>query len=109
LATIRSKLAVSWAILRLSAYVIDELNNAIVNANEGKITVVDRQQLNLIMQEMQFQTSGLVSDESAQAIGRILGAQYIVSGSMEPVAGFYHARDEGPETPGNQRFQLLCG
>jgi TolB-like protein len=77
---------------RLSAYVIDELNNAIVNANEGKITVVDRQQLSLIMEEMRFQTSGLVSDESAQAIGRMLGAQYIVSGSMEPVAGFYRFR-----------------
>jgi hypothetical protein len=41
---------------------------------------------------MQFQTSGLVSDESAQAIGRMLGAQYIISGSMEFVAGFYRFR-----------------
>jgi TolB-like protein len=75
---------------RLSAYVIDELNNAIVNI--GTLTVVDRQQLDLIMQEMQFQESGMVSDESAQEIGRMLGAQYIVSGSIELVAGSYRFR-----------------
>jgi TolB-like protein len=75
---------------QLSAYVIDELNNAIVNV--GTLTVVDRQQLDLIMQEMQFQESGLVSDESAQEIGRMLGAQYIVSGSIEVVAGSYRFR-----------------
>jgi TolB-like protein len=75
---------------RLSGYVIDELNNAIVNG--GKLTVVDRQQLYLIMQEMQFQSSGMVSDESAQSIGRMLGAQYIVSGSMELIAGFWRFR-----------------
>jgi TolB-like protein len=75
---------------QLSRYVIEELNNAIVN--EGKLVVVDRQQLDLIMQEMQFQLSGMVSDESAQAIGRMLGAQYIVSGSMELIAGAYRFR-----------------
>jgi TolB-like protein len=75
---------------RLSGYVIDELNNAIVNG--GKLTVVDRQQLDLIMQEMQFQESGLVSDESAQEIGRLLGAQYIVAGSMELIAGSWRFR-----------------
>jgi TolB-like protein len=75
---------------QLSGYVIDEVNNAVVN--EGKLTVVDRQQLDLIMQEMEFQMSGLVGDESAQAIGRMLGAQYIVSGSLESIAGSYRFR-----------------
>jgi TolB-like protein len=75
---------------QLSKYVIDEMNDAIVN--EGKLTVVDRQQLDLIMQEMQFQSSGLVGDDSAQEIGRMLGAQYIVSGSMELIAGSYRFR-----------------
>jgi hypothetical protein len=64
--------------VRLSNYVIDELTGAIVNG--GKITVVDRQNLTLIQQEMNFQLSGEVSDESAQEIGRKLGAQSIVSG-----------------------------
>jgi TolB-like protein len=77
---------------RLSKYVIDELNNAIVNG--GNLTVVDRQQLDLIMQEMRFQESGLVSDESAQEIGRMLGAQYIVSGSMELIAGSWRFRTQ---------------
>jgi TolB-like protein len=76
--------------VRLSNYVIDELTGAIVNG--GKITVVDRQNLALIQQEMSFQLSGEVSDESAQEIGRKLGAQSIVSGSIEDLGQFYRIR-----------------
>jgi TolB-like protein len=75
---------------RLSDYVIDELTGAIVDG--GKITVVDRQNLALIQQEMNFQLSGEVSDESAQEIGRKLGAQSIVSGSIEDIGQFYRMR-----------------
>ncbi|MDR0624509.1 MAG: P13 family porin [Treponema sp.] len=76
--------------VRLSNYIIDELTGAIVNG--GKITVVDRQNLSLIQQEMNFQLSGEVSDESAQEIGRKLGAQSIVSGSIEDLGQFYRIR-----------------
>jgi hypothetical protein len=75
----------------LSRYVIDELNDAIVN---GKlITVVDRQRLDLILGELRFQDedTGLVSEESAQEIA-LLGALYIVSGSLELVRGNYRFR-----------------
>jgi TolB-like protein len=75
---------------RLSGYVIDELTGAIVNS--GKITVVDRQNLALIQQEMNFQLSGEVSDESAQEIGRKLGAQSIISGSIEDLGQYYRLR-----------------
>jgi formylglycine-generating enzyme required for sulfatase activity len=44
--------------------------------------VVDRANLALIQQEMDFQQSGEVSDSSAQSIGQKLGAQTIVSGSI---------------------------
>jgi TolB-like protein len=83
---------------QLSRYVIEELNNAIVN--EGWLTVVDRRQLDLIMQEMQFQESGFVSEESAQEIGRLTGAQYIISGSMERIGQSYRFRAQalGVET-----------
>jgi len=64
----------------LSAYVIDELNNAIVR--NGSLTVVDRQQLDLVRQEQNFQMSGDVDDNSAQGIGKFLGAQFVLSGSF---------------------------
>jgi nucleoid DNA-binding protein len=75
----------------LSSYVIDELNDAIVNGK--RITMVDRQRLDLILGELRFQDedTGLVSEESAQEIA-LLGAQYIVSGSMELVGGSYRFR-----------------
>jgi TolB-like protein len=75
---------------RLSNYVLDELMTALVSG--GKITVVDRQNLALIQQEMNFQMSGEVSDESAQAIGKKLGAQSIISGSLEDMGGSYRIR-----------------
>jgi TolB-like protein len=75
---------------RLSNYVIDELTGALVNT--GKLTLVDRQNLALIQQEMNFQMSGEVSDASAQAIGQKLGAQTIISGSVEDMKTYYRVR-----------------
>jgi len=66
--------------VKLSGYVIDELNNAIVR--NGSLTVVDRQQLDLVRQEQKFQISGDVDDKSAQNIGKFLGAQSVLSGSF---------------------------
>jgi len=64
----------------LSSYVVDELSGNFVET--GFFTVVDRSNLELIQQEMHFQFSGEVSEESAQSIGQKLGAQAIVSGSI---------------------------
>lgn len=64
----------------LSEYIIDVLTENVVN--DRIFTVVDRANLSLIQQEMNFQLSGEVSDESAQSIGQKLGAQTIVSGSL---------------------------
>ena len=68
---------------QFSNYVLDELISALVN--QGKLIVVDRQNLVLIEQEMNFQMSGEVSDASAQDIGKKLGAQSIISGSLDDV------------------------
>jgi len=64
----------------LSSYIIGELVNAIIN--RGNLVPVDRENLSLIQGELQFHLSGDVSDESAQAIGKILGAQTIISGEV---------------------------
>jgi WD40 repeat protein len=73
-----------------SEYVIDGLIENTVN--DGIFTAVDRKNLALIQQEMNFQLSGEVSDESAQAIGKLLGAQTIVSGAISRLGNYYRLR-----------------
>ncbi|MDR1445822.1 MAG: CsgG/HfaB family protein, partial [Treponema sp.] len=71
----------------MSAYVIDELNTVLVN--DGRLTVLSRRDLDLIREEIDFNDSGEVSNQSAQQIGRMLGAQFIVNGSLGIVGGNY--------------------
>jgi TolB-like protein len=73
-----------------SEYVLGELSTELVNGR--KLQVVDRRNLEAIRAEMDFQMSGEVSDESAQAIGRKLGAEYIISGSLTNTGGIYRFR-----------------
>ena len=74
----------------LSEYIIDEL---LANAVTDKVfTVVDRQQLDAIRTERDFQWSGEVNDKSAVEIGQIVGAQTIVSGAMSKLGNGYRMR-----------------
>ena len=73
-----------------SVHVIEELTGKLVTGR--KITIVDRRNMALISQEMNLQLSGNVSDESAQAIGKLLGAQSIISGSLTNMGNFYRFR-----------------
>jgi len=75
---------------KLSDYIIEELVGYIVN--EGTLLVVDRMNLEAIRREMDFQLSGEVSDETAQSIGKKLGAQTIVSGSITAIGNAYRLR-----------------
>ena len=65
---------------QLSQYVVDELTAFLVQTK--LFTVVDRSRMELIRKEQNFQMSGDVSDESAQSIGKILGARSIITGSF---------------------------
>jgi TolB-like protein len=76
--------------VRLSDYVIQELTTLL--SDNGIVRVVDRENLDLIAAEMNFQYSGEVSDESMQSIGQKLGAQSIVTGSSEPMGDYYRVR-----------------
>jgi hypothetical protein len=75
---------------RLTNYVIDELNVALINI--GKLKPVERRRLDSIRGELQFNMSGEVSDESAQGIGRMLGANSIIMGSIEIIGSNYRIR-----------------
>jgi hypothetical protein len=71
----------------VSSYIIDGL---IANAvNDQKFNVVDRAKLNEIQKEQNFQTSGEVDDNTAQAIGKLLAAQTIISGSANRYGSIY--------------------
>lgn len=72
---------------QLSDYMIDELNNHIVNI--GSLTAVDRNQLDLIRGEIDFNDTDEVSQQSQQQMGRMLGARSIITGSLSDVAGSY--------------------
>jgi hypothetical protein len=74
----------------ISNYIIEEITAFLVN--DGNLTVVDRSNLELIQQELDFQLSGEVSDESAQSIGKKIGAQTIISGSLSPLGNMWRMR-----------------
>ena len=72
---------------RFSTYVLDELTANLVE--NGKLIVVDRSDIELIRNEIDFQYSGEVDDDSMQQLGRMLGAQSIVSGSLTEIDRSY--------------------
>jgi TolB-like protein len=80
---------------RLANYIIEELTIQIVN--DENFTVVDRRHLEELRQEMDFQLSGEVSDETAQSIGKKLGASGIISGAISKMGNMYRLRVQSIE------------
>jgi TolB-like protein len=72
---------------QFSEYVISELEANLLDSS--KLVIVDRKEVDLIRSEFDFQFSGEVSDDSMQDMGRMLGAQSIVSGSLTKIDGSY--------------------
>ena len=64
----------------LSKFILEELAVALVNGRKQKS--VDRWNLETIRKERDFQMSGEVSDDEMRSIGRMLGAQVVLSGSI---------------------------
>jgi hypothetical protein len=61
-------------------FVLEELAYVIVSA--GGFKVVDRKSLDAIRSEVEFQSSGDVDDDSAVSIGKLLGANIVITGSI---------------------------
>jgi len=74
----------------LSEYIIDELTSNAVN--DRIFSVVDRQQLNTIRAELDFQMSGEVDDKTAQSLGRMAGAHIIITGAVSKIGDLYRMR-----------------
>jgi hypothetical protein len=64
-------------------FVLDELAYVIVSS--GNFKVVDRKSLDAIKSEQDFQSSGEVDDDSAVSIGKLLGANIVITGSISGV------------------------
>jgi len=73
-----------------SDYIIDELATAL-SANRN-LQVIDRQHTDAIRKEFNIQFSGDVSDEEVKSIGKQLGAQYVVTGSLVDIGNAYRFR-----------------
>lgn len=73
----------------LSEFIIEELTIALF---EQGLEVADRQNLAYMYQELNFQMTGDVSDESARSIGKILDAQLVVTGQLEELGNTYRYR-----------------
>jgi len=74
----------------LSAFIVEELIVAI--AGSPQLTAVERSRLEVVRREQGFQHSGEVSDQTAQALGRLLGAQYVVTGDLVAIGNSYRIR-----------------
>jgi len=61
-------------------FIIDELIHMLVSAK--KFTVVERERLDLLRAEIDFQYSGDVDDNSAVSLGKQLGASTVITGSI---------------------------
>jgi hypothetical protein len=66
-----------------SEFVLDELAYVIVSS--GNFKVVDRKSLETIRAEQNFQSSGEVDDDSVVSIGKMLGANIVITGSITGV------------------------
>jgi TolB-like protein len=73
-----------------SEYVIEELTNELLET--GRLTLVDRLNLNSIREELNLSVSGDVSDKSAISIGKLLGARFIISGTLTKMESYHRFR-----------------
>jgi hypothetical protein len=62
---------------RISNYITDIMNQYLVTSN--KFTVIERRNLEYISNEIMYQLSGNVDDDSMVSIGKELGAEYIIA------------------------------
>lgn len=70
-----------------SAVLTDKLINQL--ANTQKYRVVERSQMQAILQEQEFQQTGCTSSECAVDVGQILGVEKIVTGSIGKIGSLY--------------------
>lgn len=66
---------------------VSDIERNLVNRD---VIVLDRSNIDAIVKELEFQTSGLVDDDQAVSIGHMLGAQMIISAKASNLVSSYH-------------------
>ncbi|MDR1624915.1 MAG: hypothetical protein LBT33_00105 [Spirochaetia bacterium] len=79
----------------LSDHIEEELAGHLVN--KKTLLMVDRKNVDAIKKEQELQLSGEISDESIQAIGKMLGVRFIITGSFTDMGGNYRFRVQAVE------------
>ena len=72
----------------VSKAIIDFIINAFVN--ESTMKVVDRNSIEKILNEQEFQMMDFADTEKVIEIGKLAGAEFIVTGSISKVAGTFY-------------------
>jgi tetratricopeptide (TPR) repeat protein len=72
-----------------SNFIMEEITGALFDRG---IEVADRQNLEYVYKELGFQMSGDVSDDTAQSIGKFLGAQLVITGQLINLGSSYRYR-----------------
>ena len=62
-------------------YITDALTEAMFNT--GKIKIIERSNLEAILAEQKFQSSGLVNEETAKSIGMLAGVDFVCYGTLK--------------------------
>jgi TolB-like protein len=68
---------------KVTGVVIDFIINAFVNS--GSVKVVDRSSIERILKEQAFQMQDFVDNSKMTEIGRLLGAEFVVTGSLSKI------------------------
>lgn len=66
---------------------ISDVERGLINRD---CTVVDRKNIDAVIAEMEFQTSGLVDENQAVSIGNMSGAQMIITAKASNIVSSYH-------------------
>jgi TolB-like protein len=66
----------------LGQFVAEELITQLFNVSPGQFDVVERRQLAKVLREQKLAASGLIDPDSISRVGRLLGIQAIVTGSI---------------------------
>ncbi|MDR1219632.1 MAG: penicillin-binding protein activator LpoB [Treponema sp.] len=66
----------------LAQFVIEELEHILVSSRNRSFKIVDRRSLDRIRAEQNFQMSGEVDENSAISIGKFMGANMVITGTI---------------------------
>ena len=69
-------------------YVTDALTEAMFNTK--KISIVERSNIELILSEQKFQSSGLVNEATAKEIGKLAGVDYVCYGTLKDIGSSFN-------------------